>query len=299
MQTTKTITDHFTIQGHSLKHLEVGCQDYAYSFKTPDLDVAIVSDGCSSAPNSDVGARLLVITAGHILAQWLPTELEEKPEATLEQLQMTFETLLVQQLDALFVTFNRGTFLGPLLLDCTLTVAVRYKERAFVFMFGDGFIGADYLDGSFDLIRREYTATLNGLRCSAPAYPAYKMIANRERWVKYQTAGVEEETEHYRFQDNVWQPGLCTTTPYVGNAFGLEFDFSKVRSLIVSSDGLASFDESKTRLREDVVSELMRFPANAKGQILRRKMLFNSSRVWPGKGWKHQDDLGLAGILKQ
>ena len=42
MQPLKIVTDHFTLQGHSLKHLEVGCQDYAYSFTNGDLSVAIV-----------------------------------------------------------------------------------------------------------------------------------------------------------------------------------------------------------------------------------------------------------------
>jgi hypothetical protein len=299
MQAIRTLTDHFTIQGHSLKHLEVGCQDYAYGFSTPELDVAIVSDGCSSAPNSDVGARLLTLAAGTLISRWLPTALDNYPSITANQLRIGLETHLIEQLDQLFDTLNQGAFLGPLFLDCTLLIAARYKERAFVFMFGDGFVGVEYLDGSFQLIRQEYTASFDGVRHSAPNYLAYKMRAHRDRWIRYIAGDPKAETDTYVFKDTLWQPVVHTESDSTDNQFSLDLDYSKVRNIIVSSDGIASFDEGKTRLLEDTVNELMRFPGNAKGNILRRKMLFNSTRTWPSKGWKHHDDLGMAAILKQ
>lgn len=293
------ITDHFTVQGHSLKHLEVGCQDYAYSFSSGDLSVAIVSDGCSSAPNSDVGARLLTLTAGHLISQQLPNFLDDNPAMTVEQLRSGLEAFLITQLNGLFAALNHGAFLGPLLLDCTLLIAVRYKERAFVFMYGDGFVGVEYLDGTFELTRREYTATFDGVEHSAPNYLAYKLMVHHDRWLRYEAAHPKTETDVYVFKDGVWQPPVHTESDLTGNQFCVELDYAKVKNIIVSSDGIGSFDESKVRLLEDTVGELMRFPANARGNILRRKLIFNATRTWPAKGWKHHDDLGLAAILKQ
>lgn len=298
MQPSKILTDHFTLQGHSLGHLEHGCQDYAYSFSDGDLHVAIVSDGCSSAPNSDVGARLLVLSAGQLVGQVLPAQLSDAG-AEAHVLRDALELGLLFRLEQMFGMLSNGAFLGPLLLDCTLIIAARYKDRAFVFMFGDGYIGVDYLDGSFELTRREYTATIGGVRRSAPNYLAYNMDVNQPRRLAYRNASPVVETDIYRFKDGVWQPPVYTEAPDNGVHYAVELDFTKVRSIVISSDGIASFDDGKTSLLGDVVTELMRFPVAAKGNILRRKMLFASSRTWPAKGWKHQDDLGLAGILKQ
>lgn len=299
MQPPQIITDHFTLQGHSLNHLEHGCQDYAYSFNKEELHVALVADGCSSAPNSDVGARLLVLSAGRLIGELLPKALEENPAISAQELRNSIETALIWHLHQTFELLSHGAFLGPLLLDCTLIAAVRYKNRAFVFMFGDGYIGVDYLDGSFELTRREYTASFDGVRCSAPNYLAYKMRVNEPRRLAYQSASPVVETDTYWLKDGVWQHPVYTKATDDDVHYAIELDFAKVRSIVVSSDGIASFSQINTRLLEDIVDDTMRFPVKAKGNILRRKLLFNSTRIWPKKGWVHQDDLGMAGILRQ
>lgn len=293
------ITDHFTLQGHSLSHLEHGCQDYAYSFDLGDMNIALVADGCSSAPNSDVGSRLLVLSAGRLIKNFLRQALELEPDITVQELRRRLGYELIENLETMYHMLDGGSFLGQLLLDCTLLVAARYKDRAFVFMFGDGYIGVDYLDGSFELTRREYTATIDGTRRSAPSYLSYRMYSNKPRWMSYCAASPVVETDTHVLKDGVWQPPVHIEQPDDGLHYAVELDFTKVRSIVVSSDGIASFDDGKTRFLEDVVAELLRFPVAAKGKILRRKMLFNSSRTWPAKGWKHQDDLGMAGILRQ
>jgi hypothetical protein len=56
-------SDHQFYIGHDHKI----CQDYALSGVTQDGAYAIVSDGCSSSPDVDVGARLLALSAKRTL----------------------------------------------------------------------------------------------------------------------------------------------------------------------------------------------------------------------------------------
>lgn len=297
------ITDHFTLQGHSLAHLEHGCQDFAFSFTSRDGDtqVAIVSDGCSSAPNSDVGARLLVLLAGKTLEEFFQKDALLSPDLPPAELARQLELTMIFQLEALFHQLSQGSFLGPLLLDCTLNIAVRHKEHLYLFMYGDGFICVDYLDGGAVLIRRENSAIIEGVRRSAPNYLAYKLPSNAGRLAAYRAGQPRAETDVFtRLPGGAWEPApVRTEQPDDGQPYAAHFDFSKVRGVVVSSDGIGTFEPDKTRLLEDVVDDTMRFPATAKGNILRRKLLFNSTRTWPKRGWKHQDDLGMAGILRQ
>lgn len=297
------ITDHFTLQGHSLAHLEHGCQDYAFSFTSKDgnTQVAIVSDGCSSAPNSDVGARLLVLLAGKTLQEFFEEEAMLFPDISPEELARQLELTMIFQLEALFANLSQGSFLGPLLLDCTLNIAVRHKEHLFLFMYGDGFICLDFIAGDAMLIRRENSAVIEGVRRSAPNYLAYKLPVNAGRLAAYQAGQPLAETDIFmRPAGGTWvtEP-VHSEYPDDGRPYAAHFDFSKIRSVVVSSDGIGTFESDKTRLLEDIVDDTMRFPAAAKGNILRRKLLFNSTRTWPKRGWKHQDDLGMAGILRQ
>ena len=39
------------------------CQDYALAFANNEYAYAIVSDGCTSSPNTDIGARLISVIA--------------------------------------------------------------------------------------------------------------------------------------------------------------------------------------------------------------------------------------------
>lgn len=297
------ITDHFTLQGHSLNHLEHGCQDYAFSFTSPDgsVQVALVSDGCSSAPNSDVGARLLVLFAGRALQDFFKDGFIGSAEPSPVELARQFELLLTTQLEMLYGHISNGAFLGPLLLDCTLNIAVRYNDILFLFMYGDGFTCIEYLDGTTTLLRRENTAIIGGVRRSAPNYLAYKMPSNARRLAAYRAGQPVAEMDVFtKPAGGSWvaQPEH-TEQPDDGFPYAAVFDFTKVRSVVVSSDGIGTFEPDKTRLLEDIVDANMRFPATAKGNILRRKLLFDSTRTWPKRGWKHQDDLGMAGILRQ
>ena len=55
------LDSHYTIG-----KLHLCCEDYGCHGRTP-LPHVILADGCSAAPDSDVGARLLVLNARRLL----------------------------------------------------------------------------------------------------------------------------------------------------------------------------------------------------------------------------------------
>lgn len=135
------------------------CQDYA----TAGADTAVVCDGCSSAPDTDVGARLLAHAALHAS----PNALEDGswlhgPAAA-----------------------RRALGLPPSSLDATCIVARASDEHIRVTMFGDGVVAARDHDGHQVVAEVHYPR-------SAPPYPGYALDPQREH--AYRSAGLGEPT---------------------------------------------------------------------------------------------------------
>ena len=290
----KIITDHFTLVGKSTSHVEHGCQDYAYSFQSGDLAVAMVADGCSSAPNSDVGARLIVLSAGRILASWLPGYLQNGLRDRVE-LHGLFKEKLIRDLSGTFEQLNEGSFLGPLLLDCTLVAAVRYKNIAVALMLGDGFVSVDYKNGDTVVQQSDFIGTIDGVQRSMPYYPAYDLPAFAKRKEAYVACTPSLHTEIRVHREGQWRPAYTYINSDWSTPFVIHDEAEMLNSITVSSDGIGSFGGGMD-FNKDVADELLKFPANMNGNILKRKMLFHSARTWPKKRFVHGDDLGLATI---
>jgi hypothetical protein len=64
------LDSHYTIG-----KLHLCCEDYGCHGRTP-LPHVILADGCSAAPDSDVGARLLVLNARRLLPQFMRRDLD-------------------------------------------------------------------------------------------------------------------------------------------------------------------------------------------------------------------------------
>ena len=291
-------TDHFRLQGHSLLHLEKGCQDYSYSFTTKaGLSVALVSDGCSSANNSDIGSVQMVLAASAVIADWFPYRLDKPEKANSQQLAHEFESLLLIELQKTYDWHRRSPFLDEKFLDATLVLAATYKGLSYVFMFGDGHFTVDYDDDTFELYSVDSTAALEGVEHSMPNYLAYQvgsprlpgyLALNPLREFSLSTYhagqwGEEDKIRDYRVTTPIT---LCIEPAAPRN----------LRSITVSSDGIGTFNNLTTR---QAALQLYRYPADSKGVILRRKMLFNSTRTWPKAGITHHDDLGAAAIIWQ
>jgi hypothetical protein len=137
------------------------CQDYAMAGKWKDGEAyAIVSDGCSSSPRTDWGARLMVDAAEFWLNHYDPMGTSES---------FAFEV-------ALQARSHAGALRLPTeSLDATLLVATSRLVRCF----GDGSVAVLYPDGRIDLTTITYPS-------GAPLYLSY--LFERDRYRGYRDA---------------------------------------------------------------------------------------------------------------
>jgi hypothetical protein len=134
------------------------CEDYAIARSSEDgRAIAVVSDGCSSSPGSDVGARVMAHCG------------VRSPDMAR----------VLRRADAI----RRALGLPPHALDATLLRLDARRDGAVVHAWGDGFVLARRRDGTLEVHRIEYPS-------HAPAYPAYAL--NPARAEAYRAAGLGE-----------------------------------------------------------------------------------------------------------
>lgn len=126
------------------------CQDYALAVGS----VAFVSDGCSTSPHTDVGARVLCHSA---LSVWRDVGFVDM-DLTLERAKASI-TAMGAPLTALDATLGAILPVGTGVVDA--------------FLWGDGCILARRLDGHVEVYARE---VLSG----APDYPSYNLDPIRQ-----------------------------------------------------------------------------------------------------------------------
>lgn len=112
-----TTDSYFTIgKSHDV------CQDYA----AHNEQAIFVSDGCSSVPDTDIGARLLVQIAQQVLARYLKDNiLPSYNELGAHVITRAQDACLQLQI-------------SDMCLYATLIVAFEYGEHLYVYMYGDG-----------------------------------------------------------------------------------------------------------------------------------------------------------------
>ena len=235
------------------------CQDYAFSLMIEDRGYLMVSDGCSSSPHTDIGARLLVhqlitcLTEGMRLSQEVLRETLTRARGLLEQLKLPREAL-----------------------DCTLLAAECDAEHVHVFAMGDGVIAIDHREGALSGIE---IINLN----QAPGYLNYwgddarlSLYLEDDQGVTYRRLGSDQE-EHYASAFNL----LSFTLPSSG-----------LRSLVLCSDGVSSLSGASV---EEVLMHLIHFPIS-EGPFVQRRLRKFTRKVCKRRAWIHRDDLALAAV---
>lgn len=151
------ITDHYFHIGHM--HLNAGkaCQDYALSDSFESSALAIISDGCSSGANTDIGSRILALaTASAIRDSKLSIDL------------LSAEVSLIQT-KTLSASMN---LLDLNYSDLLATCSYAYASNigAFVHLQGDGVVALKYRDGRILFFCFEWKNNM-------PYYPSYRLNA--------------------------------------------------------------------------------------------------------------------------
>jgi len=244
------------------QHLRTGkpCQDFAQSgIMTDTIAYIVVSDGCSSGGQTDIGARLLTLATERALKENVRGESDSVwsflyardtyAEAYRSMLQLQTKDMLA-----------------------TNMFAVSYGDSVLVHVTGDGVVALQYEDG-LQLYRFDWEQNM-------PYYPAYRLGKNQ---AEYRAAQADFETPLTMRSSSLFA-GYDSETPTLIDTFSIDEGMDGVtlsrsdtpdgsspgRLLAVGlfSDGVEQVDQFETT---EVIQALMSFKST-NGQFATRRM---------------------------
>jgi hypothetical protein len=248
------------------------CEDYALSGTHNGIPFAIVCDGCSSAPDTDIGARLIARAAFRHIAV---AGADSFNDIVINEAKV--------QADALGLPYWS--------LDSTLLVAVKYESEVVAKCIGDGTIAAIYDD--------KWVAYETVYPAGAPDYMSYDIEPGRrdgyldEFGDEHITTIITPDGPHgeYKHSDRHLKLSLLAEKTHHPSA------------VILMSDGVQSFykivqsETSKSTQSipsQEVYESLLKFKGLQGNFIQRRAKRFRMETL--EKGWMNADDVGVAGI---
>ena len=256
--------------GHS-HHI---CEDYALSGRCDGFQYAIISDGCSSSKDVDIGARILAKSA-------------EKVIHTISHY-ITFQNSLYNMVGDMIISnaamIVRSMGMDDTVLDSTLLFAICKEERreesteCMLYAYGDG--GFSYYDyeGCLHFIDIEFPS-------GAPFYLSYRL--DKKRMVQYKEKfGMQVNIKH------TWGNEVEEFTPHL-IPYLADVSFTPLINSYVSvmSDGIKTFHNNETI---KMVQEFMAFK-NSQGEFVKRRMNAIKRRCLR-EGIVYDDDISMASI---
>jgi len=260
------------------------CEDYTrVSQKYAGKDITdplkkcvVVSDGCSSARDSDFGSRFMTLAALRVRACF-PVN-----DVTPEMLVEWAKYYLVSPLD-------EGC------LDATVMMAYPLKSGYVkVQAFGDGVVSVRRRNGSIET----YAIDQGG----APSYPTYFTNPARMEALKEAGYGGRKVTVTVDGEEKAiweWTPDELEDYP----AFEFLVDPADTEVVVLMSDGVESFQDvsglSPTPVPlAEVLPHIVGFK-NLGGAFIGRRINAFEKKTCPKKKWQHYDDLGVGGLYME
>lgn len=149
---------------YTIGKLHLFCEDYVGQGWRP-LPYLILADGCSAAPDSDLGARLLVLNARRLLPRFA-LKAYNRAERTARHWS------LGRRIIRRAARQVRDLGVDTAVLDATLLIAWCDGESIHGHLYGDGCIATRQADGEVRAIQIEYAE-------NAPFYLSYLLDAKR------------------------------------------------------------------------------------------------------------------------
>jgi len=268
--TPASTPDHRSLSAdacHFIGRTHAVCQDYAAAGSLgPAAAYALVSDGCSSSADTDVGARLLARSAIRSLAEHGRLELA----STLRRAALA----------------ARALGLPTTSLDATLLVAVAAPDRLRATCLGDGVIAARHRDGQIE----SWEVRFSG---NAPGYPSYALDpARHARW-----------RERHGMRTVIHRRGVRVVNlreERVSSELSmtLDLDSHDLDLLVLLSDGATSFGTTTGGPQptlDEILTELLAVKTTT-GAFLERRCRRFLGKTCSRRGWRHDDDLAVAAI---
>jgi len=260
------------------------CQDYAISGTIVNelgdiITYAIVSDGCSGSPDSDIGARILAQSAKlHLCDTYGRMSLQLIVDKKIEF--YNFGSSIISRAKAI----ANALYLNSNCLDATLVLAFVFRDHIIIYMYGDGVIIAQDNNNSISYIQRTY---LSG----APYYLSYWLDANRR--MMYQKEFDNKVIINEQNAEKVEYDSEGTIAEYLTIK-----SLKETKSILIGSDGLSTFiKQGNDPLSLIDVSNNVTSFKNTTGEFLKRRVLKYTDDCRKA-GIYHYDDIALAGFVK-
>jgi hypothetical protein len=256
------------------------CQDYALCGDTPNgFPYAVVSDGCSSSPDTDFGARILAKVAARRLCTGEP---------------LTDEFLIAEAAGV-----ARQCLLPDTALDATLMYAHSMIGRAVqVVVYGDGAVITKNNQGIIEVYGIEYAH-------GAPGYLTYHLDSRRKKvYLEETEEGLKSLTRVRMGRNERSDQAIMPTSESGLRPTSFFFPPEEYEYVLIASDGIMSFlkavvTETSSAQEAvdflDVVRGLIDIKG-FKGQFLQRRCRKFFSKFCAAEGWFNADDFSLAGI---
>jgi serine/threonine protein phosphatase PrpC len=248
------------------------CEDYIISGNDLHTNYIILSDGCSTAKNSEMGARLLTYLAKQYLKYHNHISLEQKDANVMGQWIIHNAEMTMRQLG-----------LERSCLDATLIISYVYKKLIHIYMYGDGVIVMKDRSGEIKIVTVDYTQ-------NTPYYLSYL---------------IDEKCDQLYYKKKI-QKKITHALKVPGSSFDLIEAYDKpyyhainmdiYPCVFVCSDGIKSFvEDNKIMDPYDYIYNFMNYK-NTNGEFLKRRMKralldLSSDNI------KHFDDLSIGAYL--
>lgn len=245
------------------KSPHIPCADAALASAGP-TPFAVVADGCSSSPESHVGAQILVAAARRELSSGGILEAKRFGTAVLRRAARA----------------ARALSLPATALDATLLAASVRGDSVQALVYGDGLIAARRRDtGETEIVRLNYDS-------GAPFYLAYRLGSRRR----------ERYAREFPGDLRVIRTSGETERRPAAESMTFRFPIVEYDRILVASDGLGALIGPDGPLSaSDAVETLTAFKTTA-GAFLQRRTR-RALAEWKRAGIAADDDLGMAALL--
>jgi Protein phosphatase 2C len=258
------------------------CQDYAVA-GNGSRPYLILSDGCSSSPDTDIGARLLVKAAEQFFLGPSKPAANELPEMHKES---AHRALIWAELASL----------PPQAVDATLLTAHLRGDELIFGCSGDGAIVLQSWTGAVDVYAISYPS-------GYPLYPGYSHQPERLQTLTGGDGRVGKEVRRYRSASLAEPLQLEETTTSVSLTEVFTVKASDYKHAVVLSDGIQSFfttrqTETSKSVEdipmEEILNGLLSFKSVHGAFVGRRLKSF--LKGCQARGWRHRDDLAIGAL---
>lgn len=288
-----TFVDTFFAQGST----HIKCEDYASDSNKGVQDekaspMVVLSDGCSSSPHTDMGSRLLCMSAwNHMREESIPSLQRIVSDAQFTRRSSS----KVRPYAGLL-----GSSASSNAFDATLLLAWRCLEGVTVKAAGDGVVVGRRRDGSFDV----FVISFFG---NAPAYLSY--LQNEARAENYLSLGYgQRKITKYRMEG--LQLKEIETSENSAALIGgsdegwvetFRFPYMQYDLVAIFSDGVETFVDTSVPGKRtpvglaNVLYEVFSLKSYGQNFVQRRVKRF-LQKTCPKRCWSHEDDFSVGMI---